>query len=215
MSNIYGKDYYDKFTSDEKKYDVLRPIRKTLRFNQLILDKNPSVVVFAFGNINYYKVWKRMFSEVWGYDINPEMVRLSNNDHLFEQDLTQEIKEIRYGDLLTCYYLFEHLTNEQVFNVIKNMMICSKFHIITLTPCTDDRYYEDPTHVNKKTIPEWRSFLDNIYSKFYYKRIFQQKNTFAYIDQYLLSKIKIAQNDYHYSMNIIWMHNRLRKKNDS
>ncbi|MEZ0537117.1 glycosyltransferase [Caldicellulosiruptoraceae bacterium PP1] len=90
--------------------------------------------------------------EAYGFDISEyaiSQVREDLKPFVWVQSAHEPIKE-KY-DLITCIEVLEHIPNEYVDQVIKNITNCTNIIIISSTSSA----FDDPTHINIKTNIEW------------------------------------------------------------
>lgn len=180
----YADDYYDRYLEEEKTADPLRPIRKMLRRSFYFLPANPTITVFAFGHPKDFKRWHAIFAEVYGYEINPKSIataeRMGLGDVVQLQDCAVEFPPRWRTDVAMCSYLFEHLTDRQVFQCCANMAATAPLNIIRLTMGDDPHYDIDVTHVNRRLRPSWNKLLTKAYRRLNMKLVFSQFQTWCF-----------------------------------
>jgi len=193
---LYDQAYYDQYTSQAKTYNVLRPVRKALRKAEINLPNKAVAVVFAFGFVDYYRVWRKAFGTVWGYDINPyfraEAETKGLADFLFLQDVAESFMPKR-GHVATCQYLMEHLTDAQSAKCILNMARAAPLNVYTITDVDNCHYTEDPTHINPKTAAGWRGFLTQVYKQLGFVNLVCGNGLYAFWDQRLKSQLATSK----------------------
>lgn len=171
----YDREYYLKYCSGQDTYDVLRPVRKTLKTPLYFVPKNASVSVLGFDNIMYYSRWRSLFSIVHGYEINPYAVELAREggigDFIHLQDISVRFEPVMRTNIALCYYVFEHLSDQQCANAIANLIRCAPVNIIQITTAENEHYKGDDSHCNPKTVPQWGKFLSMIYTRMKWKRV--------------------------------------------
>lgn len=201
----YNREYYEHQLIS---YDVLRPVRKVIRLKMNFLPFEPTICIFAFGHCQDYPKWKKMFSEVYGYDINPifgEDAKEKNlAAYLKVKDVTVDFKPEFFTDITLCAYLFEHLDDNQCVQVIRNMMKHSPINIISLTTKDDPNYIKDPTHKNPKTNRDWGIMLGAVYKKLGWQRIWHQGGGWAFISPSVSNLINEMQSNLNNLKERLW-----------
>lgn len=172
----YDQTYYDEHVSRVGHWDVGRPVRRALTIRTLFVPPDATLVDFAIGVVNHFRTWAKMFATVYAYDINPAVVERANavglGDRVFQQDVATPFEPRVRGHVATCFYLFEHLTDQQCANVVRNMVKHAPVNMIVLTPSTDVKQYRsDPTHINPKTTRQWSTMIGAIYRSAGWRRL--------------------------------------------
>ena len=185
MNELFNETYYQEFCLKHGQYDIVRPLRRALRQSFLPLPPNPTLSDFAIGFAGNYLKWRKLFVTVYGYDINQAVIEDANRaglgEFFFLQDVTIPFEPEHTTDICTCYYLFEHVTDQQCLNIIANMVKIAPVNIIGLTPVTDKEHYDaDPTHSNPKTIKRWSQLIKGAYDLIGWKRIHSVRNYWCY-----------------------------------
>ena len=162
MSDVekFDEAYYKEFCERHGNYDVVRPVRRILKQIYLPLPANPTLSDFAIGYIGNFKKWQRVFSTIYGYDVNATIVdaaaHVGLSDYFVHQDVTVPFEPKTRTNVCVCFYLFEHIKDERVVATIQNMVKTAPLNVIGLTPVSDiERYVADPTHINPKGRREW------------------------------------------------------------
>jgi hypothetical protein len=183
----FDQAYYQEFCQGHGQYDVVRPLRRGLKQTFLPLPDNATISDFAIGFVGNFAKWGRLFSTVYGYDINPEVGKQAEaagiGDFFFLQDVAEPFEPQARTHVCVCFYLFEHLDDAHVLTTIANMVKTAPINIIGLTPVTDQEHYlADPTHCNPKTRRTWGTMLTAAYKKGYgWKRLHSVGNYWTFV----------------------------------
>ena len=107
----YDQKYYDEFSGGIT-YDVNRPIRRVCYKRVSLLPSNASMISFAFGNAAQMSKYSRLFSAVYGYEINPASIDDAKK-HGFDnkvvlRDVTEHLFRPSFpkATMASFYYLF-------------------------------------------------------------------------------------------------------------
>ena len=173
-SEIFDESYWQEFSGGFV-YNVIRPVRRHLSLHPLLLPEWATLTSFAFDTGERLLQYRKKFSVVYGYDINPASIedarRKGFDGYAWKRDVTADNLALcsPRTTLCSCYYLFEHLTDTQVLAVIKNMIRVSGINLIQLTTMDDEHFIKDPTHNNPKNTSEWGVLLNSFYKPFGWK----------------------------------------------
>ena len=190
----YDKNYYNKFTSKDNLYNCNRPIIKTTR---ALYQTNPpfqymSLISIGFGNVGYLDMFNKKFGEVTGVEINPESIEQAKGKysvHLINL-AAPDIDCSLLSDIVACHYLFEHLADNDISILIKNMTKIAPINNITLTDKDSPNYIEDPTHKNPKTLKQWKDFMREIYKSQGFVLVKNQSNSFTFMEENMYKRAK-------------------------
>jgi hypothetical protein len=208
MEINYDKEYLEK-QGGWFSYDANRPIRKSLTHRVSLLKENGSITSIAFGSGAHLTKHRKLFSRIYGYDINPAAVQDASEMgfSVKVQDVCVPNFELAFSrtDIVTCFYLYEHIKDHQVVDVTANMMRISDVHIIKLTTEDDPQYIKDTTHINPKLGKAWSKFLRTIYYAYQWKCIAAHfGREWCFVSKSKYNKILEAQKIMSWAVDDIW-----------
>jgi hypothetical protein len=108
------------------------------------------------------------------------------------------------ADIAVCSYLFEHLTDAQCKQVILNMAKSAPLNLLIITNKDDERYQEDPTHINAKSNRQWSQMLMAGYKALGWKRIFALRNNWAFASPALAYQFESLPNVFNAAIEKAW-----------
>lgn len=187
----YGEEYYANFGN--VLYDVNRPLRKAFSKSMFLLPPSSTLTSFAFGTYRQLEKFGKRFEKVYGYEINPVAVN-DAVEHGFDgkvwlQDCTVTFTPRVQTTLAVCYYLCEHISDQDCSLLIYNMRLTAPINMIVLTTVDDPNYEKDSTHCNPKQHKEWSSLLGTIYKQAGWTRVWSDQGRFAFAERRIVERL--------------------------
>ena len=173
--NKFNEDYYEEMSITDS-FSLLRPLKKSLTETYSFLPPGCSITVFAFEYWKRLDQLKKSFSSIHGYDINEFAVQQAEKNGYEGKVKVQNVIDdfeplFPKTDVSICFYLLEHLSDEQCQRVLRNMMKQSPMNFIVVTSNDHYNYYLDHTHINPKSNSEWNRFLVDYYTSHGWKKL--------------------------------------------
>jgi hypothetical protein len=186
----------------------MRTFRKSMVLRSLFIASDASLVDFGFGSVAFFSYWKRHFAKVYGYEINPESIRLANKAGLSDvaalQDITVDFDPLFRADFAVCFYVFEHVSDRQCAAIVRNMSRSAPVNVIVLTDKDDDAYHKDDTHTNPKTSAAWNKMISSWYGKMGWKRVFRQYSRWVFARPGIVEMVDATSAHLEYTVDKHW-----------
>lgn len=166
MSYLKGREYRLKHK--------LQPATWTMYFG---ITKQDPILDFGCGIGHRVHVFRSSGYNCEGYDIDQDAIK-----YAFRKAKGHIYDYIRHDYYYFIYSVdvFEHITDDCLLPIIKNISSLTKKFLVGITFSDDSNYKYDKTHVNPKTKDEWKEFLSP-----YFDRVYDAPDWFYFNEKYL------------------------------
>jgi len=157
---MYNKEYWERKGLRSISYrDIFLPMSWIYEYGHINLG---IVLDFGCGIGKTIDTLIKMDVDTYGYE--PSKWAREHPFRYAKGRLFNEIPNIPF-DLIYSLDVFEHIHDEELRLILSKLTKLSKLFIFEITPCDHKNYKGDITHINPKTIPEWREFLKPHFDK--------------------------------------------------
>ncbi len=136
---------------------------------------------YGCGTGEYVHIWRDLGVVAFGFDISKHAVSNSYGGYCFNEFPAESVR----FDLVSCYDVLEHLTEEEVDQALANInQHASKWILFSICMAGDPNFALDKTHVLQRSRSWWKEKLSK------YWDVFDAPENFSYSHQLLVCKVR-------------------------